>query len=106
MDMSYKHRVIKNLEMPDKYTLKTIQLLIKLFPRLEHLTVEVNTKELEPTIEYLIENKYGSVHGLLFLCIAGIYECDFYKLTAFIQSKKFIHDDCVKFVNQDLCLWW
>ncbi|CAM4935869.1 unnamed protein product [Rotaria socialis] len=99
MDMSYKHRVIKNLEMPDKYTLKTIQLLIKLFPRLEHLTVEVNTKELEPTIEYLIENKYGSVHGLLFLCIAGIYECDFYKLTAFIQSKKFIHDDCVKFVE-------
>ncbi|CAF4565563.1 unnamed protein product, partial [Rotaria sp. Silwood2] len=106
VDMSYKYRLIKTLDMPYKYSLKKIKLFIKLFRRLEHLTVEVNTTELERTVEYLIVNKYHNVHGLLFLCIAGIPAYDLYKLTVFIHSKKLIHDDCVKPVNCDLCLWW
>ncbi|CAF4572293.1 unnamed protein product, partial [Rotaria sp. Silwood2] len=41
VDMSYKYRLIITLDIPYKYTLKKIQLFIKLFRQLEHLTVEV-----------------------------------------------------------------
>jgi hypothetical protein len=104
VDMSHKHRIIKTLDMPYKYTLEKIRLFIELFRRLKHLTVEVDTPGLERTVEYLIVNKYHNVHGLLFLCIARIPAWDLYKLTALINSKNSIHDDCIKPVNCDLCL--
>jgi hypothetical protein len=79
---------IKHITITDKYTLKTIQMLINLCPELQHLTLGISRQSLEATVRYLLSENNESPCHISSLCILEVDTMWIDKLKIIVESKK------------------
>jgi hypothetical protein len=97
---------IKNLELRVRCSLEEIQLFINLFPQLEYLKTGIKRKEILQIIRYLLSKTNNRTRHLFFLCISQIPKICLRELTMLIKFENLLVDYFIKFINQDLYLWW
>jgi hypothetical protein len=97
---------IQNITITNHYSLKTIKLLINLFPRLQHLTIGISRPSLEPTIRFLLSENNETPCHVSSLCILGVYPIQTEKLKTIVESKKRLDDYSITTVNNKFYLWW
>ena len=89
-------------------TLKEIQLIVTLFPRLECLTINLNEEDLESIARFLLSkaNNNPPPRYLSSLCISEQLTNLMEPLRIFIESEKLLDDFMIKALNGKLYLWW
>lgn len=69
------------------------------------MKIEIKSKEVESSAQYLLLNRHIKIPHLLCLCIFKISVIYLKELTVIIEIKKLLDDYFIKFVNRDMCLW-
>lgn len=101
-----KKNKIRNMTLTKYYTLRTIQMLVDLFPQLQHLTLCKSQKSVENIARFLL-TKYNNIPcHVSSLCIHGVDIRWTAKLKFVVESQKHVDDYSLKVVNQKLYLWW
>ncbi|CAF2700917.1 unnamed protein product [Rotaria sp. Silwood2] len=100
--------IIKHITIKDKYTLKKIEILLSLCPRLQSLTSDAHVfwHDFEPIIRYLLSKTSENVRHLSVLCVSNACPALFERLKSLIESEKLIDDYSTKHVNSKLYLWF
>jgi hypothetical protein len=101
-----KQNKIRNMTFTKDYTLKTIQMLVDLFPQLQHLTLSLSQQSLEGTVRFLLSKYNKTPCHVSSLCIFGVDRTWIEKVKLVVESKKHDGDYSLKVVNQILYLWW
>jgi hypothetical protein len=88
-------------------TLKQVKLLVKLCPRLQHLTIKVLQGDFTSTIEFLLSKSNNNTHKLLSLHIQNTGVIWIEKLTNLVRSLIRSDEFSVEVVGYHNCyIWW
>ncbi|CAF1554585.1 unnamed protein product [Rotaria sp. Silwood1] len=98
--------IIKHMTIKDKCTLKKIEILLSLCPRLQSLTSDVNWHDFESIIRYLLSKTNENVRHLYLFCVSNACPELFERLKSLIKSEKLIDDYSTKYINSKLYLWF
>jgi hypothetical protein len=101
-----KQNKIRNMTFRNEYRLKTIQLLVDLFPQLQHLTLGISRQSLEGTVRFLLSKYNKTPCHVSSLCIFGVDRTWTEKVKLVVELKKHDGNYSLKVVNQILYLWW
>ncbi|CAF3658057.1 unnamed protein product [Rotaria sp. Silwood1] len=97
---------IRDVTLEETSTLDKIQLLLKLCPRMQHLSLETRAKNLKAIIRLLFDETNRNVHPLNSLCLLGASECWQQKIYRLVQSENLNITYTVKYIRSNLWLWW
>jgi len=101
-----KTNTITNVTIEQECTLAKIQLLTKLFPRLEHLTINLSKEHLESIPRFLLSKTSNNIRYLSLLCISEPRFNLIGKFRILIDSENLLDNYTLKVINQKLYLWW
>lgn len=101
-----KQNKIRNITFTKDYTLRMIQMLIDLFPQLQHLTLGISRKSLEGTVRFLLSKYNKTPCHVSSLCILRVNGTWVRKVKFVVESKKRVGDYSLKVVDKRLYLWW
>jgi hypothetical protein len=87
-------------------TLAKIQLLTKIFTRLEHLTINLSKEHLESIPRFLLSKPSNSIRYLSSLCVTKPLLNLIGKFRILIDSENLLDNYTLKVINQKLYLWW
>lgn len=93
---------INNLQILHCCSFDEIQFFIHLFPQLEFLQTGVFRKQIVQITRYLLLK----MDHLFFLHITDIIKTYLQKLNFLIKSENLLDNYLIKFIDQDLYLWW
>ena len=94
--------MIKSFIIHDYCTLKKIQLLINLFPRLEQLITRMNRKEFLSIMKFL----FTKTNYLCFICVLKAPKVSLKEVKNFIKDTKIIGAYEINHIDKKLYLWW
>lgn len=97
---------IANVTFKDVCTLDQIQLLIALCPRVQHLTIHIRARDLEPFARSLFESASRHAHSLNSLSFTRASTCWLRKLDTLIQSDRLLDEHMLTHNGSTLHLWW
>jgi hypothetical protein len=98
--------IVKKLTLKTDSSLKRIELLIALFPRLEHLTINGLHTSLVPIVRLLLSKNNHLTRHLSCLCILRMNEVSEKSLKMAIATKKLRKEYFMKLINRKVYLWW
>lgn len=98
--------MVTKLIFGGKITLKELQLLIKLLPRLEFFAFDCCEDDLEPIISLLLSKVDHNIRRLSCVCILTQAEILLKKLRNLIESQHLLQYYHLKQIDQKLYLWW
>lgn len=98
-----KHNKINHITVYDSCAIGAVKLLIKSFPRLEHLTLYTTSPALDEHVPSLLST---TTHQLRSLSMSSMVKKRMEKLKILIESKKLSNDYSLKTINNTLYLWW
>ena len=93
---------IKNLQICHCCSLEEIRFFIHLFPRIESLRTGIVRKEIIPITQCILTD----IDHLFFFHITDITRTYLPKLNQFIKSEHLLENYLIKFIDQDIYLWW
>ncbi|CAF1333514.1 unnamed protein product [Rotaria sordida] len=97
---------IINLEISQWCTVEDIQIIVNLFPKLEYLKTGMYSQRIVQIMRYLLSKSNQKTSHLCFLCITNIYKICLKELNLLIKSENLLENYLMKFINDDLYLWW
>ena len=97
---------IKHFEIIDRCTYEYIQMLVHLFPRMEHFQVAIRRKEIRPILHYLLSKNHNHPRHLFFLCISSLPKVCLQEANIIIRVEGLLEQFWMKYVNRVLYLWW
>jgi hypothetical protein len=101
-----KTNTVTNMTIGEDMTLKKLQLLTALFPRMEYLTMKLCEKTFEPTARFLLAKSNSNTRYLSLLCISYIHTDFAIQLKNLIELEKLLHDYTMKVIDEKVYLWW
>lgn len=101
-----KQNRIKNVTITHTYTLKTIQMLMKLCPKVQHLTLGITIRSLLATIRFLLSDNDEISCQVSSLCVLYPGDSWITKIKEIIQFKRPLNDYSLKICHKKLYLWW
>ncbi|CAF1326299.1 unnamed protein product [Adineta steineri] len=87
-------------------TLEKLQILVALFPRIQHLTIKPHTKNLGSCIRFLVEKTNRNTTHLCSLCLLTTAKNWLTRLNTLIASETLLDDYMLKMIDWNLYLWW
>lgn len=93
---------IENLQIVHRCWFYEIQFLIHLFPRVKSLQTGVVRKEIVPISRCILTE----MDHLVFFHITDILRTYLQRLNLLIKSENLLDDYLMKFIDQDIYLWW
>jgi hypothetical protein len=100
----FKTNKIRNLEF-NCPTLKDMQFLVDLFPRLEYLKIGMDKQTIEEILRFLFTNRNKLSH-LFFLCIDRVPKRCLQEFDMLIKKENLLNDYLIKLIKRELYLWW
>lgn len=97
---------IKYLDLHDDCPLERIQLIVKLFPKLEYMKIGMKKKETNEIVRFILSNNTIQTGYLTVLCLSRAPKRCLKEINMLIKLENLVGDYCIKFVNRDLYLWW
>ncbi|CAF3637957.1 unnamed protein product [Rotaria socialis] len=97
---------IKNLHILHKCSLANLQLLANLFSKVEYLKIEIIEEQITDIIRFLLIKHNHILQNLFLLCISQSSIKYLEHFNNLIRSECLINDYFIKYVNDDLYLWW
>lgn len=104
-EFSTKNRV-RYVYSADQFSTIEIHAVMKLFPHVQHLHVQVERKRVYPLVFFFFQNNFRSVHRLNSLCLSGIPRTCFHEVDILLKVKNLLDNYCIKHLNRDLYIWW
>ncbi|CAF1414823.1 unnamed protein product [Rotaria sordida] len=101
-----KTNKIKNLDLHDDCSLERIQLIMKLFPKLESMKIGMKKKETNEIARFILSNNNIQTGPLTFLCMSQVPRRCLKEINILIKSENLVNDYCIKYFDRDLYLWW
>lgn len=98
--------VVTSLTIATEITLKELQYLGALFPRLESLTMKFHQGILEPIMSFLLSKTNKKTHRLSSLCILRPARVLMTTICNRIELERSLQYYSVKQMNQKLYIWW
>ncbi|CAF1049228.1 unnamed protein product [Adineta steineri] len=98
--------MITNVTLKQTCNLDKIQLLVALFPRIQHLTIDHDMKDLQSTVRFLLKKTNQNTSQLCSIRLLSTRESWLTRLRTFIESETLITDYKLKKINTDIHLWW
>jgi hypothetical protein len=103
--------IVTNVTIVEESKSDKIQLLVALFPRLEHLKINLYDENFESIARFLLSNANSNTWHLSSLCIpedryASMSNSFMKKLRILIESEKLLDDYTLKTINREVYLWW
>ncbi|CAF0967445.1 unnamed protein product [Adineta steineri] len=98
--------MITNVTLKQTCNLDKIQLLVALFPRIQHLTIDHDMKDLKSTVRFLLKKTNQNTSQLCSIRLLSTRESWLTRLRTFIESETLITDYKLKKINTDIHLWW
>ncbi|CAF1027239.1 unnamed protein product [Adineta steineri] len=95
-----------NVTYEGKCTLAKLQILIALFSRIQHLTIDLHDKDFESCIRFLLEKTNRNTNNLCSLCLLSVKNIWRTGLKTLIESETLLDDYMLKINNKQLYLWW
>jgi hypothetical protein len=97
---------IRNVTCDAACNLEQIRLLVALCPRLNSLTMNRRTSNLESVVRFLLDRTNENTRHLYLLCFSRVWNnwCD--KLDQLIKSETLLNDYSLKQIDWNLYLWW
>ncbi|CAF3926627.1 unnamed protein product [Rotaria sp. Silwood1] len=100
-----KTNKIKYLDLDDECSLERIQLIMKLFPKLEYMKIGMKKKETNEIVRFILSNNNIQTGPLTFLCMSRLPKRCLKEINILIKSENLVNDYCIKYVDRDLYLW-
>ncbi|CAF1281594.1 unnamed protein product [Rotaria sordida] len=100
-----KTNKITNLEF-NCPTLKDIQFLVDLFPRLEYIKIGMDNQRMKEILRFLFTNISNKLSHLFFLCIDRVPKRYLQEFDMLLKSENLLNDYFIKLINRQLYLWW
>jgi hypothetical protein len=97
---------VTNVTIDTKSTLDKIQLLSALFPRVEYLTINLHTKDLESIVRFLLSKSNNNTRHLSLLCLSKQFKDLMKKLNILIESEELLDGYTIKVFKRNIYLWW
>ena len=97
---------ITNITFKDLCTLDQIQLLIALCPRVQHLTIHIRARDLEPFARSLFKSASHHAPSLNSVSFRRASSCWLRKLDMLIQSERLLNEHMLTHNDSTLHLWW
>ncbi|CAF4268043.1 unnamed protein product, partial [Adineta steineri] len=97
---------ITNVTCNGECTLEKLQILVALFPRIQHLTIKPHTKNLESCTRFLVEKTNRNTNHLCSLCLLTTAKNWLTRLNTLIASETLLDDYMLKMIDWHLYLWW
>ncbi len=98
--------IIREITFADKCTIEKLKLLLALCPRMQHLTINTLTRNLEPITRFLLDKtNLNTRHSCLF-CFGWARNNWVHKLDTLIISETLLEDYTLKLFDSKLYLWW
>jgi hypothetical protein len=97
---------ITDVTLKDCNTLKQLQLVVSLCPRMQCLTITTSMQDLESTIRFLLKKTNQNTCQLISLCFSRPRNNWFEKLDVLIKSETLIDNYMLKLIGGKLYLWW
>ncbi|CAF3622400.1 unnamed protein product [Adineta steineri] len=97
---------ITNVTFKPRCTLDKLQILVALFSRIQRLTINFHTKDLESCVRFLLEKTNRNTSHLYSLRLLWVDTIWLARLETLIVSDMFLDDYTLKMMNKDLYLWW
>ncbi|CAF3967485.1 unnamed protein product [Adineta steineri] len=97
---------ITNVTFNGECTLEKLQILVALFPRIQHLTIKPHTKHLESCTRFLVEKTNRNTNHLCSLCLLTTAKNWLTRLNTLIASETLLDDYMLKMIDWNLYLWW
>ncbi|CAF1341864.1 unnamed protein product [Rotaria sordida] len=101
-----KTNKIKYLDLHDDCSLERIQLIMKLFPKLESMKIGMKKKETNEIARFILSNNNIQTGPLTFLCMSQVPRRCLKEINILIKSENLVNDYCIKYFDRDLYLWW
>ncbi|CAF1365880.1 unnamed protein product [Rotaria sordida] len=101
-----KKNKIQKLILNWKRSLSDIQFVVNVFPRLKYLKVDMNRKEIGQTIRFLLSKTHNKTRNLCYLCIMKVPKVCLKQTQILIKSENLLNNYSIKYINNDLHLWW
>ncbi|CAF1248563.1 unnamed protein product [Rotaria sordida] len=101
-----KHNKIKNVTILFDYSLRNIQLLMNLCPKVRQISFGISESYLESTVQFFVSETKKTNWYLSSICIFGVDTVINEKLKSLIESEKFINDYSIKIIGRTFYLWW
>ncbi|CAF3635578.1 unnamed protein product [Adineta steineri] len=96
---------VKNVEIIDKFSLVTVELINKLFPRMECLQVSDRKIDLISFVRTLLLNRINSSY-LASLIVTSGDGIMIEPLKTMIDNEKLLDNYNIEYRQSELCLWW
>ncbi|CAF3925772.1 unnamed protein product [Rotaria sordida] len=100
------HNKIKNITILFDYSLRNIQLLMNLCPKVRQISFGISESYLESTVQFFVSETKKTNWYLSSICIFGVDTVINEKLKSLIESEKFINDYSIKIIGRTFYLWW
>ncbi|CAF3832632.1 unnamed protein product [Rotaria sordida] len=97
---------IQTLVLYWKCSLSDVKFIVDLFPRLEYFKVEMNIKEIEQIIRFLLSKTHNKTQSLCYLCLLKIPKVFLKQTKILIKSENLLNNYSIKYIDNDLHLWW
>jgi hypothetical protein len=97
---------IKNFEIADRCTYEQIQMLVHLFPQMEHFQLAIKRKEIRCLLRYLLSSNNNHTRHLFFLSISSLPKVCLREVNMLIRIEGLLDQFFIKYVNRVLYLWW
>ena len=97
---------VTNMTIGKESALEQVQLLDALFPRLEHLTINLYKEDLESIVRFLLSASTNNTCHLSMLCILSQVTDSMESLRNLIESEQILQNFTLKTFRDKLCLWW
>ncbi|CAF4494271.1 unnamed protein product [Rotaria sp. Silwood2] len=97
---------IINVTILFDYSLRNIQLLMNLCPKVRQISIGTSENYLESTMQFLMSATKRTNCYLSSICIFGVNTTINEKLKTLIESEKFINNYSIKTSGQTFDLWW
>lgn len=95
---------IKTFHLVETCSLQTLKLILILFPNIEHLTIGMNTRDIDDILRELFTN--NNHHHLKFICFTQTPQRCLKEIDYFLTSHGLLRDYSIKLLNRHLFLWW
>ncbi|UJR18408.1 hypothetical protein I4U23_005313 [Adineta vaga] len=99
------NRII-NVAFAHRCTLNKLKLLAKLFPRLQHLQINILMRDMKIILEFLLNNNKQNIPDLRLLCFTSVSKFYLEHLNNLIKLGVLSSDQKVNHTGNILYLWW
>jgi hypothetical protein len=101
------HNRIKAIVFKQYYTMKIVQIMMNLCPRLQYLVFVISQNSLDPTFRYLLTETNQTTRDRFSICIYDVNAKQIEKLQTMIESQELVNNYLIKIVNDKFYFkWW